>query len=208
MKSKSELRRYVWDLMMNSGIAVFPLPPHGRIPNFKGASSAARNVRKLEEYREAKCVFTGPDAVLKPLRSMILADGKSLAYATPHMKEFKILDAGSDPHKVSIGHLISLGRSLDRPVEVAVIGSVAVDLKGNRVGKGSGYGDREIAYLKKLNPNILVGTLVHSVQVFEDLSHLMEPHDTPVDFIATEKELIKIDEKHRSKRRSGVISPS
>lgn len=182
---------------MGRGVAVFPLPPHGRIPNFKGAFSAARNVRALREYREARCVFAGPDAALKPLRSMVLADGKSLAYATPHMKEFKVLDAGSDPSKVSIRHLLSLGRPLDRPVEVAVVGSVAVDLNGNRVGKGSGYGDREIAYLRGLNPNLTVGTLVHSLQVLEDISHLMEPHDIPVDFIATEKGLIIVGERRR-----------
>lgn len=195
MRSKEELRYHMWDLMVSNGVAVFPLPPHGRIPNFKGAVSAARNVRKLEEYREAKCVFTGPDAALKPLRSMVLADGKSLAYATPHMKEFKVLDAGSNPSKVSIRDLVSLGRPLDCNVEVAVIGSVAVDLRGNRVGKGSGYGDKEIAYLRRLNPDIIVGTLVHSVQVLEDISHLMEQHDTPVDFIATERELIRINGK-------------
>ena len=60
MRSKDELRRYIWDLMVNRGIAVFPLPPHGRIPNFRGATSSARNVRKLREYREARCVFVGP----------------------------------------------------------------------------------------------------------------------------------------------------
>ncbi len=197
MRSKDELRRYIWDLMMNRRIAVFPLPPHGRIPNFRGSTFAARNVRKLREYREARCVFVGPDAALKPLRSMVLADGKNLAYATPHMRDFKVIDAGSDPGRVSIRHLFSLGRPLDCPVEVAVIGSVAVDLNGNRVGKGSGYGDREIAYLRGFNSNMVVGTLVHSLQVLEDISHVMEPHDIPVDFIATEKELIRVNGRRR-----------
>lgn len=192
MKSKDEVRRLIWDLMMARKVAVFPLPPHGRIPNFKGAFSAARNVRRLEEYHRAKCVFVGPDAALMPLRSMVLADGRSLAYATPHMREFKVIDAGGDPSKVSIRHLVSLGRLLDQPVDLVVVGSVAVDLKGNRIGKGSGYGDREIAYLKKANPNVIVGTVVHSIQVLEDISNLMEAHDIPVDFIATEKELIRI----------------
>ncbi|MHA1607811.1 MAG: 5-formyltetrahydrofolate cyclo-ligase [Candidatus Freyarchaeota archaeon] len=198
MESKEAVRKYVWDMMIDKGIAVFPLPPHGRIPNFKGSTAAAYNIRKLEEYHSAECVFTGPDAALKPLRRLVLMDGKNLAYATPHMKEFRLLEAGSDPNKVSIKHLLILGKPLKRRVDIAVVGSVAVDHKGNRIGKGSGYGDKEVTYLKRLNPRMLVGTLVHTCQVFKDLSHLAEPHDVPVDFILTERGII------RARRKSGV----
>ncbi|WXG42310.1 MAG: 5-formyltetrahydrofolate cyclo-ligase [Candidatus Freyarchaeum deiterrae] len=189
--SKKEIRDYVWDMMVEERIAAFPYPPHGRIPNFVGADAAGRQIRKLEEYEKAECVFSPPDGVLIPFRRMVLMDGKILAYSTPHMTSFKMMRPGT-PVKVSIRDLIGDGEPLTRSVDVAVVGSVAVDKKGNRIGKGSGYGDKELAYLKERNPKILSGTLVHSRQVFEDFSNLAQEHDIIVDFILTEKELIMI----------------
>jgi 5-formyltetrahydrofolate cyclo-ligase len=189
--SKKEIRDYVWNMMVEKRIASFPYPPHGRIPNFVGAEAASRQIKKLDEYNKAECIFSPPDGVLIPLRRMILMDGKILAYSTPHMTSFKMMRPGTTV-KVSIKDLIRSGEPLTRSVDIAVVGSVAVDKKGNRIGKGSGYGDKELAYLKERNPEILSGTLVHSSQVFEDFSNLAQEHDIPVDFILTEKELIII----------------
>lgn len=195
-QNKQQLRNYIWDMLLRNKIAIFPLPPHGRIPNFKDAKSAAERIRELPEYQNASCIFTGPDAVLRPLRDLILKDGKKLAYATPHMHAFKIIyppPLGERMHiDTTIKGLISQGIELKENVDIAIIGSVAVDLKGNRIGKGAGYGDKEIFYLKNNNPNLLVGTLVHSSQVMDDFSYLMEPNDIPVDFILTEKGVKKI----------------
>ncbi len=188
--SKEEIREYVWNMMVREKIAAFPLPPHGRIPNFVGAAEASRQVRKLPEYRLARCVFSPPDAVLMSFRRMVLNDGKILAYSTPHMKSFKMMKPGKGV-RVAIKDLIGGGEPLTLKVDIAVVGSVAVDRMGNRIGKGSGYGDKELAYLKERNPKLLSGTLVHSTQVFDDFSHLVGEHDIPVDFILTEKELIK-----------------
>ncbi|MGQ9722499.1 MAG: 5-formyltetrahydrofolate cyclo-ligase [Candidatus Jordarchaeum sp.] len=190
-KSKMELRDYVWNLIIKKKVAAFPYPPHGRIPNFVGAVEASKQIRKLDEYRKAECIFSPPDGVLIPLRRLVLADGKILAYSTPHMKSFKMMKPGTRAN-VTIRDLIRSGELLTRRVDIAVVGSVAVDLKGNRIGKGSGYGDKELAYLKDRNPNILSGTLVHSLQVFEDFSQLAQEHDIPVDFVLTEKEIIII----------------
>jgi len=191
--SKKEIREYVWNMMLKEKIAAFPLPPHGRIPNFVGAEAASRQIRKLDEYRKAECIFSPPDGVLIPFRRMVLMDGKILAYSTPHMTSFKMMKPGlGTPVRVSIKDLIRSGEPLTSSVDIAVVGSVAVDKKGNRIGKGSGYGDKELAYLKERNPKILSGTLVHSRQVFEDFSHLAQEHDIPVDFVLTEKELIMI----------------
>ena len=38
---KSAARQWVWDRLSNEGVARFPFPPHGRIPNFAGAEVAA-----------------------------------------------------------------------------------------------------------------------------------------------------------------------
>jgi len=192
-KDKSEARNYIWDLMLKKRIAIFPLPPHGRIPNFEKAQRASAFIKKLPEYKDSRCVFCGPDSVLRPLRDMILLDGKILAYATPHMKEMKMIHPAKEKVNTSIKALIRKGEKLKEKVQIAVVGSVAVDQLGNRLGKGSGYGDREIEYLKEENlieENFKTGTLVHTVQLFPDLSNLTERHDVPVDFILTQKGLI------------------
>jgi 5-formyltetrahydrofolate cyclo-ligase len=179
--------------MLNKNIAIFPLPPQGRIPNFKDARIAATQIKRLPLYRNSECVFTGPDSVLRPLRDQILRDKKILAYATPHMKEIKMLRPESRKQDTSIKGLVSKGERLTQKVDIAVVGSVAVDFKGNRLGKGSGYGDQEIKYLRTNNlisDNFKIGTLVHSIQLISDLSMFREPHDIPVGFILTEKELL------------------
>lgn len=177
---------------MNQNIARFPLPIYGRIPNFEGSNIASQKIRLLEEYKDALCVFTGPDFALKALRDLILKDGKILAYSTPHMKEFKMLKGRFN---TTIKNLIKFGNPLKEKVDIAIVGSVAVDLKGNRIGKGSGYGDQEIKFLQEKfrGPNFIAGTIVHSSQVFEDFANLSESHDIKISFILTEKELIKIE---------------
>jgi 5-formyltetrahydrofolate cyclo-ligase len=190
---KNQVRYHIWDLIVKKNIAIFPLPPHGRIPNFKDARIAATYIKRLPRYRNSRCVFTGPDSVLRPLRDQILRDKKILAYATPHMKEIKMLRPQSGKQDTSIKGLVSKGEILIQNVDIAVVGSVAVDLKGNRLGKGSGYGDQEIKYLKENNlisDDFKIGTLVHTIQITSDLSQFKEPHDIPVDFILTEKELL------------------
>jgi len=192
-KNKDQVRYYIWDLMVDKKIAIFPLPPHKRIPNFKDARVAAAKIKTLPEYRTSRCIFTGPDSVLKPLRDQILRDKKILAYATPHMKEMKMIRPESGKVDTSIRGLIQKGERLTQKVDIAVIGSVAVDFKGNRLGKGSGYGDQEIQYLKTNNltsADLRIGTLVHTIQLIPDLSMFKEAHDIPVDFILTEKELL------------------
>ena len=99
----------------------------------------------------------------------------------------------SGKQDTSIKGLVSKGERLFQKVDIAVVGSVAVDFKGNRLGKGSGYGDQEIEYLKTNNlisNDFKIGTLVHTIQIIPDLSMFKELHDIPVDFILTEKELL------------------
>ena len=191
-EDKDQVRKHIWDLMVEEKIATFPLPPYGRIPNFSEAKKAAFFLRELPGYEKARCIFTGPDGVLKPLRDMILSDQKILAYATPHMKEMKMIKPIRKKINTNIQALIKFGEELKEKVDILVIGSVAVDEYGNRLGKGAGYGDKEIEFLRRKNllkENSKIGTLVHSIQILPDLSSFSEPHDVPVDFILTEKGL-------------------
>jgi len=72
------------------------------------------------------------------------------------------------------------------PVDLIVQGSVGVDRRGNRLGKGKGYGDKEIAYLRErglAKPDVKVVTIVHEAQIVDDLSTLVDENDVPVDYI-------------------------
>ena len=83
---KSALRQMVWQRLMRSGVARFPLPVYGRIPNFVGAEQAARRLSGLKEYQEAQVVFCNPDSPQRPVREMVLRDGKTLVMATPRLR--------------------------------------------------------------------------------------------------------------------------
>ena len=60
-------------------------------------------------------------------------------------------------------------------VDLFVVGSVAVDTRGRRIGKGEGFADLEFAmgasHHHAVGPETVVVTTVHDVQVF-DPEHL------------------------------------
>jgi 5-formyltetrahydrofolate cyclo-ligase len=78
-------------------------------------------------------------------------------------------------------------------VDLFVQGCVAVDKKGNRIGKGSGFGDREYKVLKEkglITDETLYVVIAHPIQVFDDFSYVMDEHDVKIDLILTPKEII------------------
>ena len=48
---KSAARQWVWDRLVAEGVARFPFPPHGRIPNFAGAEVAAARLFNIEPWK-------------------------------------------------------------------------------------------------------------------------------------------------------------
>lgn len=84
--------------------------------------------------------------------------------------------------------------SLDevKRIDLIVCGSVAVNRKGARIGKGGGYSDLEYALLReerKVDRQTPVVTTVHSLQVLE-LEMPMTEHDIPLSAIITPREVI------------------
>jgi len=59
---KGQIRKQIWDLMEERGIARFPRPVHGRIPNFGGAAQAAERLKELPAWQEASVVKANPDS--------------------------------------------------------------------------------------------------------------------------------------------------
>jgi 5-formyltetrahydrofolate cyclo-ligase len=74
-----------------------------------------------------------------------------------------------------------------RPVNLIVCGSVAVNRRGVRVGKGAGYSDIEFALLTEaglIGPDTMIMTTVHQLQVLDEELPETE-HDFSVDVIVT-----------------------
>lgn len=203
-RTKEEVREFVWGLMEERGLVTFPRPCRGRIPNFTGAGEAAERLRGLREWREAKVVFFAPDSSLHQARSEALREGKTIIVAAPGLKGFYLLkdvepgnafEASSIKGFSRFGHPVSIGPGLapELPkVGLYVTGAVAVDRRGNRIGKGTGYGDREDEILSSaglVDEETPRAALVHGAQVFEDLSHLMKETDRKVSLIITPQEV-------------------
>ena len=76
---------------------------------------------------------------------------------------------------------------------VIVAGSVAVNARGARVGKGGGYSDLEFALARAagaVDARTTVLTTVHALQVVTD-DIPMTPHDVPVDLVVTPDRVIR-----------------
>jgi len=208
---KQELRERVWRELERRGVVTFPRPARGRIPNFVGNDAAAARLRSLSAYESAKVIMVNPDAAQLAVRELALRDGKRLIMATPRLREgFIMLDPKTikNPRETAtIRGAFKYGRNVDiRNVKVDLIveGSVAVDLRGGRVGKGGGFGDIEVAILKEVGAAADVTpivTTVHELQIVESVP--MTEHDTPVDFIITPERTIEVE--HGYRKPSGIF---
>lgn len=195
MKSKEEIRKEIWEYMEKNNLISFPKPCYGRIPNFIGSEKAARKLYQIKEFLKAQGVFSAPDGVLKEARRITLKEGKSLIVALPHIEGYLEIKGKELADKaITIKNFKKYGKKPETFIEIFIQGSVAVDLKGNRLGKGKGYGDKEYYDLKNMGllKKPLVITIVHDCQILEDFSYLREPHDIKVDVILTPTRIIRI----------------
>jgi 5-formyltetrahydrofolate cyclo-ligase len=183
--------------MEKAGVATFPLPCRGRIPNFIGAEKAAERLRQLDEWKRAKIVFVNPDSPQQKVRENALKDGKILIMASPRLKRGFIIIEPSRVHGKE--HLASTIKGAfkfgiqvqDFPKPDLVIeGSVAVDLDGHRLGKGHGYGDIEIGIIRERFGEVPIVTTVHDIQVVERVPS--EPKDERVSIIVTPTKVIRV----------------
>lgn len=194
--SKDDIRGAIWKKLIDEGVALPPFPIYGRIPNFRGAHEAAIKLRLIDEYLKADVVLCNPDSPQRPLREMVLRDGKILIVASPRVsKGFLALDHPKDPAYAStIRGFMRDGRPVkpgDYEIDIFVAGSVAVDIEGYRLGKGSGYSDLEFKLWSNagsINEKTLRVTTVHDLQVVERIPR--DPWDVPVDLILTPRRIL------------------
>jgi 5-formyltetrahydrofolate cyclo-ligase len=187
-------------------------PPgvHDHIPNFVGAHLAAERLAELPAWGMAGVVKSNPDRAQLPVRVRAISEGKLLYMAVPRLatpKPFYLLDPASltTPFETAAtsGGAADAARTIGvddmRPVDLIVCGSVAVNRRGVRVGKGAGYSDIEVALLAEaglIGSQTTIVTTVHQLQVVDD--ELPETaHDFSVDLIVTPDEVIECSAPRR-----------
>jgi 5-formyltetrahydrofolate cyclo-ligase len=214
MRSKDEIRKSVWKKLNDSKVARFP-GADGRIPNFIGAEACTTILEKTRFWQKATILKVNPDSPQRAIRHKALAEGKILYMAVPRLRAEKPFSE-LDPKKLkcspytasSIKGASQYGRPVAledmRTIDLIVCGSVAVNRKGARVGKGGGYSDLEFALLteaKKIGSNTPIVTSIHPLQIVDEEIPLTE-HDIPLTAIITPEEIIEI--KSRLKRPKGI----
>jgi len=201
---KQALRERVWALLTRRRLGRFPFPLSDRIPNFRGAEAAATRLTTLPEWAAARRLKCNPDAAQLPVRRAALAAGKHVFMAVPRLSAeqcFLHLDPdalrGRLAQAATIAGAAKLGRAVGPEalghIDLIVAGSVAVDARGARLGKGGGYSDLEFALAAErgaVDDDTLVVTTVHDAQVVRG-GIPMTPHDVPVDVVATPTRLIR-----------------
>lgn len=200
MDPKQEVRERIWDLLEREGAARFP-GARGRIPNFRGAEQAAGRLAELAEWQAAAVVKANPDAPQLPVRRCARKDGKTLYMAVPRLTDEKpFVEVRGDP---TIKRAMSEGRPVGveelAPVGLIVCGTVAVNRKGVRIGKGGGFSDLEFALLVErglVGRDTTIVTTVHDLQLVDE--QLPETqHDFRVDVIVTPTTTVRTRTRRR-----------
>lgn len=192
--------------MDHQGVSRFP-GAEGRIPNFAGAKTAAERLTRHPYWQQAKVIKVNPDSPQTQVRRLALESGKALVTAVPRLSDdhpFRLLD----PQEMTddqireastIKGALKHGQVLDLEqvpkLDLVLAGAVAVNLKGARVGKGSGFSDLEYALLfetGKLDEHVPICTTVHPIQILRE-NLLMTAHDIPLDLVVTPRAVIEVD---------------
>jgi 5-formyltetrahydrofolate cyclo-ligase len=203
LAAKAALREEVWSAMRIAKVARFP-GAAGRIPNFTGAEAAAQRLRGLPAWEAAATVKANPDSAQLPVRQRALEDGKTVYMAVPRLAEpepFFALDPDhleQPPRKAA--SISGASRSARRvmldelaPVDLVVMGCVAVGEDGARLGKGGGFADLEYALAAAaglIGPQTVTVTTVHEIQVRPAGTIPLTAHDVPVDFVVTPERVL------------------
>ncbi|MFQ6147075.1 5-formyltetrahydrofolate cyclo-ligase [Streptomyces seoulensis] len=213
-RAKQRVRERVWDVL-DANNAVHDATAHGRIPNFVGSQEAASRLGEQLVWKHARVIKSVPDKAQIPVRALALAEGKTVFMAVPKLadpKPFYLLDpalitvppAEAASSRVAAGIAPKVGVETLQPVDMVVLGSVAVNRAGVRIGKGAGYSDLEFAFLSEaglIGEHTVVVTTVHNLQVLDE-ELPATTHDVGVDVIVTPWETITCPSPHRP---SGLI---
>ena len=216
MRTKDEVRRDVWRAMDREGVSRFP-GAEGRIPKFAGAKAAAERLAKHPAWVDAQTIKANPDSPQTHARRLALSQGKTVVMAVPRLRDqhpFRLLD----PDRLSKDQIREAATikgamrhgevtDLDQvpQLDLVLTGSVAVNLKGARCGKGGGFSDLEYGLLLeagKIDSRTVVATTVHPIQIVRE-NLLMTAHDIPLNLVATPRAAIEVEGAF--KRPTGIL---
>jgi 5-formyltetrahydrofolate cyclo-ligase len=216
VRSKDQVRREIWRAMDREKVSRFP-GAEGRIPNFAGAKAAAERLSRHPSWLSAEIIKANPDSPQTHVRRLALTQGKVLVMAVPRLREqhpFRLLDPrrlSEDQQReaATIKGALKHGKVIDLDevpeLDLVLTGSVAVNLKGARMGKGGGFSDLEYGLLSeagRIDRRTVVATTVHAIQIVRE-NLLMTGHDIPVDLVATPRAVIEVDGPY--KRPAGIL---
>ena len=196
-QEKEKIRQEIWEKLYTQKLTHRKNGDWNKIPDFKGKNKAAEQLTKTKEYKKAKIIFTAPDTAQQPVRYNCLKDNKTLIMATPNLENGYILlnkNAKNEAEKASNNkYTKQYGKPIKKipKIDLVIEGSVGVDLKGNRLGKGKGYGDHEIKYLKKqnsINQKTPIITTIHPIQIKNKIP--VDKNDCKINMIITPKNTI------------------
>jgi 5-formyltetrahydrofolate cyclo-ligase len=208
-REKQRVRERIWGLL-DAADATHDASARGRIPHFKGSDSAADRLADLPQWAAAQVIKAVPDKAQLPVRARALTEGKTVFMAVPKLADprpFYLLDpaaltvppAEAASSKVAAKVAPKVHVASMRPVDMVVVGSVAVNRAGVRIGKGAGYSDLEFAFLMEaglISSETVVVTTVHALQVVDE-ELPTTTHDFSVDLIVTPDEVIACHDTHR-----------
>ena len=202
---KDALRKDVWTQLKQQTVSRHD--PFGHIPNFVGAEAAAERLATLPIWQQAQVIKCNPDASQTAVRSLALQHGKRLYMAVPRLTKSRcfveITQQEVQHHQISydtaatMQNALIYGRYVNfeemQPIDLVVVGCVAVTRNGGRTGKGAGFADLELAMLQTfglIQATTPIVTTVHSLQIVENTRLPMQPHDWALDWIITPEETI------------------
>ncbi len=204
---KDRLRHEIWQGLEDSGMNIGPV--WSRISNWVGADEAAKRLSELEIWKRAKVVKCNPDPPQIPVRLRALYDGKTVLMPVPEFGTGDLPWVLLDPEVLeqngvqfelaatSVG-AVQVGQKLSfedlPPIDLAVCGCVAVTRAGGRTGKGGGFADLELGLFRdlgKIDGETPIVTTVHSSMVVDDDRLPVMEHDSLLNWIVTEKDVIE-----------------
>ncbi|XP_053678122.1 uncharacterized protein LOC128728520 [Anopheles nili] len=216
--SKASYRQEVWTAMR---IRLFPqgLPSNNfinrKIPFFPEAEQTAERLAETPEFKEAKNVKVNIDMAQETVKLIALKTNKTLFVAPSQKSDYLYAKikmpkgGGGEEEEVSLVQqkrivkmlggedtYEELGIDQMEPLDMVVVGCVAVSQTGQRIGKGNGYVDLEIAILMSLGAitaKTVIATTVADEQLYDTLpNELFQPYDFTVDLIVTPTRVVRV----------------
>lgn len=168
----------------------------------------ARAAQSIAEYFDqlAPRLPDGPVAAYWPIRSEIdprpalarlraCGHASALPVVTPEGLVFRLWGEADSLAPAALGLMEPLAAAPQVEPAILLIPLAAFDRRGHRIGYGKGYYDRALA----ARPPLATIGIAHSVQEIPEIPD--EPHDHPLDFVITEREIVDCRQNRRSAAR-------